>query len=115
NWAYWDGRDDTGNFVPDGTYGWQATATHAGHTATTSSEFGVDQRTPGRLVAPSENATLSGDRADFAFAPTAGVQVDGVTFVLDCFCYWGWWGGTAGEDGVFRASGVDTSVIWEGT
>jgi VCBS repeat-containing protein len=112
NSASWDGRDDAGTPVPDGTYTLELEAVNASGSPTRDSvEVVVDRRVPGVVVAPEPGATLSGT-ASFEFDPTDGFEIASVDFVLSGS------GGVscqaprvsaADADGVFRAS-LDTSV-----
>jgi PKD repeat protein/flagellar hook assembly protein FlgD len=112
NSVSWDGRDDAGAPVPDGTYTLELEAVNASGSHTRDSlEVVVDRRVPGVVVAPEPGATLSGT-ANFEFDPTDGFEIAYVDFVLSGS------GGVscqvprvsaADADGVFRAS-LDTAV-----
>src|SRR5262249_12223756 len=74
--AVWDGTDDAGQPVADGTYTVQATVTDADG-ATASGPVAtvlLDRRDPAVLVEPVDGASASG-LLQFGMSPTAGISV----------------------------------------
>ncbi|HEV7566867.1 MAG TPA: PKD domain-containing protein, partial [Microbacteriaceae bacterium] len=75
----WDGKDDLGVVVADGSYTILVTATDSdGGTSSISTKRVVDTRLPGRLVAPTPGSKLSGTVVA-RFVPSSGFVVDSVS------------------------------------
>ena len=109
----WDGTDDDGTVVPDGVYTIHVHAVDQyGQTGDTSTQLGVDTRTPGVLSAPSSGASIGGSTG-WVFTPTPGFPVASV----EVYCQNG--GGansssTPNADGTFSGS-IDTTQCPNGS
>jgi flagellar hook assembly protein FlgD len=66
--ATWDGTDDQGDVVADGSYTIEIVATNSAGSASVSYQREVASGTPGQLTTPTAGATLSGT-AGFVFTP----------------------------------------------
>ncbi|MGZ4790357.1 MAG: PKD domain-containing protein [Ilumatobacteraceae bacterium] len=101
----WDGHDDGGSVVADGTYDIKLTALNASGTPTSvTKEVVVDRRLPGTLTAPSPGDNLAGT-AQFVFTPTAGVNVTQVYFSVVAP------GGSCGSDWITSPDG-NGRFVW---
>ncbi len=106
----WNGLNDGGSPVPDGSYTVELDAVNSTGVHTSDSDtIVVDRRIPGSITAPTPGAQLSGTVA-FAFRPTSGINVTQVDFALSgssASCSTGWVSAADG-DGVFRTT-LDTT------
>ncbi|GAA3031594.1 PKD domain-containing protein [Actinokineospora globicatena] len=98
----WDGKNDTGQVVPDGEYTVRVRATGGtGRYTEGDVRVGVDSRIPGRVISPQAGDTLTG-AASAVFAPTSGFPVGVVDITFDTG------GATAihgpSEDGLWRTT-----------
>jgi flagellar hook assembly protein FlgD len=105
-YTQWDGKDDSGAVVPDGTYTVRVRADAAGRTGFGTVEVGVDSRKPGSVISPRSGDTLAG-LASYAFQATPGYPVSQVYANVD----------TGGSVTVFNASadGVWRTSIYTGS
>ncbi len=111
----WDGRDDDGNLVPDGTYSYQL---YSRDRAGNEQLVTVDN-----LVVDTRPVSASAQRATDGFAPTGDGFMDLMVFTLTAQprdSVSGWTLGISGPNGVtvrsFSGPGVPPrEVVWDGT
>jgi flagellar hook assembly protein FlgD/PKD repeat protein/lysophospholipase L1-like esterase len=91
----WDGRDDDGHVVPDGTYTYRISSRPAGGAAVTATtDVGVDARAPATFAQPAAGEALSGV-VQVRVVPRDGLTLTGLQTGSDCEnpyldgIYWG--------------------------
>lgn len=114
----WDGRDDEGATVPDGTYEYTIDAASRGQTASATGRIGVDTRPVAQITTPGADEELTGE-VRVTVTPAAGRTLTGVyggTCPWESFCNYyslGWF-----TDSVLDDTFVvdwNTAATWTGT